>query len=875
MNEQQPPKWATRFLRIYCRDEFREEIEGDAFELFEVRLATLGAVKARWLFIWDVIRFFRWSNIKKLNKVQLNSIDMYKNYIKIAWRGLVRSKLYSTINIAGMAVAMAVFMLIFLYVTKEISYDKYHVKADRIQRVVSNLTVPGSYFEFALTPPNLGKNFVKDFPEVLDQVRLMDSGGTLNYGDNTFSENSIMYTDPTFFEFFDIPLLQGNKETVLSTPYSLVLTESTATKYFDNENPIGKIITMDGVDEPFSVTGVMADVPDNTHFEFGMLASMATRKAQGDLKDNGQWFYVSYYTYLLFPEGYDVQQLESKLPDFIERNIGDAQRSVNQSYEFEFQKLPDIHLYSHRDAEAATNGDIQYVYIFSIIALFIVLIACVNFMNLSTSRASQRAKEIGVRKVVGALRRQLIAQFLTESIVLSLFSFVLAFLLVLWTLPSFNNLVEQSFLFVDLFEGGFVYIWPALMLVIGLLAGFYPALVLSGFSPISVLKSSKAQGQSNVLLRKSLVVFQLVISTVLIIGTLVINAQLKNMQNQNLGFNQDQLVLMNYAGSEDVIKNMESIRTEFKRTPGVSNVSFSSSGPAMGFGNWYTEYETVGGETQNASMYGYLVDHDFIETYGLELITGRGFDRAFETDMDEAFVINEQVLKEMGLTKAEDAIGKWFSQFGKKGKVVGVVKDFNFRPLYSAIEPLVIHLTNPQFFSFISVRLDAGSDVTVLAHLEKVWDGIVEAVPFEVTFMDEALNEEYFAEIRTRKILSSFSSLAIFIAALGLFALSTLSADQQRKNISIRKVLGAKETDIAYRFSSGFFKLAMISLLISVPIAYFASESWLANFTYRIGFDPVIFILGGAITTVITLLTVSFQSFRITRLNPAQNLRSE
>lgn len=875
MKAQRPPKWAIWFLRSYCRDEFREEIEGDAFELFETRLETIGLRKARLLFIWDVFRFFRWSNIKKLNKVQLNSIDMYKNYIKIAWRGLVRSKLYSIINIAGMAVAMAVFMLIFLYVTRETSYDRYNDKSDQIHRVVSNLTVPGSYFEFALTPPNLGPSFVRDFPEVLSQVRLTESGGTLHYGEKSFAENSIVYTDQTFFEFFDIPLLQGNPATALTAPFSLILTESAAAKYFEGENPIGKIITMDGVEEPFSVTGVIADVPENTHFNFGMLMSMSTRKAQGSLKDEGQWFHVEYYTYLLFPEGYDPRQLESKLPDFIERNIGDTQRKVKQSYEFEFQKLTDIHLRSHRDAEVGTNGDIQYVYIFSIIALFIVLIACVNFMNLSTSRASQRAKEIGIRKVVGALRRQLIAQFLTESIVISLLSFGLAFLLVLWALPSFNNLIEQEFLFAHLFEGSYALLWPALMLFIGLLAGFYPALILSGFSPISVLKSANASSQSNSLLRKGLVVFQLVISTILIIGTLVINAQLKNMQNQNLGFDQDQLVLMNYAGSSAVIDNMEAIRTELKRNPGVSNVSFSSSGPAMSFGNWYTEYETVGGEIQNASLFGYLVDHDFLETYGLELIAGRGFDRSFETDMDEAFVINEQVLKEMGLTSPVDAIGKKFSQFGKDGKVIGVVRDFNFRPLYSAIEPLVIHLTDPNFYSFISIRLNAGSDVSVLAELEEVWSGMVEAVPFEVSFMNEALNQEYFAEVRTQKILGSFSSLAIFIAALGLFALSTLSADQQRKNISIRKILGAREMDIAYRFSSGFFKLAMVSLFISIPIAYFVSESWLTNFSYRIGFDPVIFILGGAITTAITLLTVSFQSFRITRLNPAQNLRSE
>ncbi len=799
---------------------------------------------------------------------------MYKNYIKIAMRSLTRSKLYSVINISGLAIGMAVFMLIFLYVKDELSYDDYHKKGNNIYRVVSDLTVPDNFFQFAITPPHLGARLKEDFPEVQDFVRLSRRRGLIKYENQTFKDEAGLYVDPSFFDFFDIPLVNGNKQTTLAEPLTIALTESTAKKYFGEDDPIGKLLEFDGVEQPFAVVAVVQDAPTNTHFEFDYLISMSTKESLGVIQE-GQWFFLDYFTYIMLPDGYNTSELQTKLPDFIEKNIGDAQRSAGQTYQFHFQQLKDIHLKSHRDVEIGTNGNMQYIYIFSLIAIFIVVVACVNFMNLSTARSSKRAKEIGLRKVVGAVKRQLVAQFLIESIVITIFAFILALGITVLTLPSFNLIVTKELLASDLFENGMPVFWLTLVLFTGFLAGIYPALVLSNFKPIKVLRSSTTTGRENTLLRKVLVVFQLIISTILIMGTIVISQQLHNMQNQNLGFNKDQMLLIDFAYDQSVQDRMEELREELKKNPVVSNVTFSRYAPSTGVANWYTTFETSPGEMQNASMYGYLVDFDFIDTYGLEMVAGRAFDKKMSTDGEEAFIINEAAAFKIGLENPNDAIGKQIGQFGKQGKIIGVVKNFNFKTLHNEIEPLVMQIEEPQLLSLLSIKLSGSIQLETLESLEDSWDNVISSIPFEAFFLDQELNQRYDAEIRTGKVFAIFSGLAIFIAALGLFALSTLSAEQQRKNISVRKVLGASEGGIVYGFANQFLRLAIIALLISIPAAYLLAESWLENFTYRININLSIFLLGGLAILVITLLTISFQSFRLTRLNPAQNLRSE
>ena len=796
---------------------------------------------------------------------------MFRNYLKTGWRGLVRDRLYSLVNLSGLTVAITVFLLIFLYVQDELSYDRYHPDHENTYRVVSNLTTPGNYFEFALTPPHLGERMQEDFPEVLKQLRLAYFSETLSYGEQSFEEDGGRYADATFFDFFGIPLLQGDTKTALAEPYSIVLTESSAQRYFGDEDPLGKLLQAEGVDQPFVVTGVMAEVPDNTHFDASMLVSMNTREAQETILP-GQWFFLDYYTYLKVPEGFNVKALQAKMPDFIEKHIGETQRSVNQSYQFEFQQLKDIHLKSKRDVELAVNGDVQYVRIFSIVAIFILTIACVNFMNLSTARATKRAKEIGVRKVVGAVRRQLVAQFLVESLLISLCAFVLAFSASFLLLDAFNELVSKNLVYTSLFEGVGPYVWMAALTLTGVLAGLYPALFLSGFKPISVLKSSKTVGGGSNFLRKGLVVFQLMISTTLIVGVIVIDRQLFSLQNQNLGFDKERMVVIDYNGS---MEQQEVLKAELSQLAAVKQVSFSRFNPRGGAVNWFTEYEQSPGELVNASMFGALVDFDFMDTYGFELLAGRVHNRNIAMDMDSAYVINEAAVKKMGFEGPEQALGQLVGQNGNLGRVIGVVKDFNFRSLHNEIEPLLIYPTNPMFYNKLSVRIGEGDAVAAMEQIRQVWEQVIPDRELEAAFLNDQLKQYYEAELLTVEVFDLFSDLAIFIAALGLFALSTFTAAQQQKATSVRKVLGASTSRLAMGFVSHFIKLSLLAFAISMPLAWLLAESWLSGFPYRIHLDATMVAFTAVFMLLLTLLAVSFQSWRVARSNPATVLRGE
>lgn len=869
----QPPKWANRFLEWYCHPRLLEDLQGDLFEIYRITLKTEGKSRADFTFVWLVIRSLRWSAIKDSKSLRLTTLDMYNNYLKIALRFLLGSKLYTSINVTGLAVGMAVFMLIFLYVRDELGYDSYHTKSDSIYRVVSNLTTPDSYFEFAVSPPQLGPNLKKDFPEVIEQLRIVKSEGVPKIGEKIFRDDVGVYSEPSFFSLFDIPILEKNRETPLSEPYTIVLTESAARKYFGDKSAVGNAMEIVGIDQTFLVVAIMQDVPSNSHFSFDYLISISTRESLGYLKE-GQWFNLDYYTYLLLPENHSVKELVAKLPDFIENHIGEIQRNAGQSYEFEIQRLTDIHLTSHRMVELGANGNIQYIYIYSLIAIFVLIIACVNFINLSTARASKRAKEIGLRKVVGAVRTQLVSQFLLESTLISVFSFILAVILTTISLTFYNGIIDKDLSIRILFEAQTLLFWIALVFISGFLAGIYPAIVLSRYKPIRALKSGTTTNFDYTYLRKGLVVFQLVISTILIMGTIVINTQLQRMQNQNLGFDREQILTINFDGDETVLGKMDELRSEFLKISNVTNAAFSRFTPSTEVGNWYTMYEGTPGETHNASMYGYLVDYNFIDTYGLQILVGRGFDRTIASDIDEAYIINETAARKIGFINYQDAIDKPINQLGKDGKIVAVVKDFNFRSLHNEIEPLVLQLA-PRTLSIMSVKLSSGNVLETINDLKETWSSIVPSVPFEVAFLDQDLTRRYSSEIRTSNVFTIFSGLAIFIASLGLFALSTLSAEQQRKSISVRKVLGATQREVIYDFTLQFFKLSCLALIISIPATYLLAEAWLKDFPYRIDVGFSIFLLGGLATIFVTIITVSYQSFRLSKLNPVQNLRSE
>lgn len=866
-----PPRWADWFLRWYCREEYLEEIQGDVYELFEVRREAKGSGSARLLFVWDVLRFFKWSNLKRTKRSIINSNLMLRNYLKIGWRGLLRERLYSLINLIGLTVAITVAMLIVLYVKDEASFDNYHQDGDRIYRVASNLTTPGNYFEFALTPPHLGQRMQEDFGGIESHMRLAYFSATVDYEDKSFEETSSLYADPEFFNFFSIPLVQGNADKALAAPYSVVLTEETARKYFGGEGAMGKLLQVEGLKQPLVVTGVMEEVPVNTHFDTDLLVSMSTRVSEEIIRP-GQWFYLDYYTYLKLAPDVDVAQISLKMDQFIEKHIGDAQRSANQTYQFDFQNVKDIHLKSHRDVELAVNGHIQYLYIFSTVAIAILLIASVNFMNLSTARATRKSKEVGVRKVVGAVRGQLVSQFLVESSLITFMAGILSLCLVYLVLPPFNQLIDKQLSFELLFSGTMPVYWLVLLVSLAMLAGFYPALFLSRFKPVAALRSAKVVEGNGGWLRRGLVVFQLMISTALIIGVLVINRQLGGIQGKDLGFDKENIVLIDYASGPEMAKIL---RAELSKEPAVKQVSFSRFSPREGAINWFTQYEKEPGQLENASMYGALVDYEFIETYNLELLAGRTFDKSQAMDADSAYVLNEAAVRKIGYESNQAALGQLIGQNGNLGRVIGVVKDFNFRSLHHEIEPMVMYISDPRFYSYISVKTHKGQGLAVMEALEKVWRNVNPDKPFEAAYLNDRLNQYYEGELLTRQIFDIFSKLAIFIAALGLFALSSFIAARQQKAVCVHKVLGAPMAKLSLRFIWQFIKLALIAFAISLPAAWFLADKWLENFTYRTELDLGLIALTSLVMLLITLISVSFQSLRISRANPATILRSE
>ena len=799
---------------------------------------------------------------------------MFKNYLKIAIRNLLRLKLYSFINISGLAVGIACSILILLYVLDELSYDRYHENADQIYRLVSDLKTPDKTFPFAITPADMAPALREDFPEVLNTVRLRRVSGVMQYGDKQFQENLIFLADSSLFEIFTFPLKKGDPKTALKEPFSLVLTEKTARKYFGDADPMGKELVSENDPQPYRITGLIAEVPRNSHFTFDMLISNSTLEAIVGPRTEPRWFSFNSYTYLLLPKSYPFQELEAKLADFVERRMGEVQRQAGQSHTLSLQPLTDIHLRSQRDNEAGTNGNLAYLYIFSAIALFILLIACINFVNLATALAFKRAKEVGIRKVVGAQRWQLAKQFLGESFFASFLAFLFAVQLILLLLPVIEQLAGKTLDPVLFYRSAYGALLPGLVLLVGLLAGSYPAFVISGFRPTTVLKGVLRSGRQGVALRKSLVVFQLTVSIVLLVGTFVVQAQLDHLQQQNLGFNKEQMLVVNFYGDSQVRNNYERIKAELHKHPAVVAATVSYSTPGVRPINWYTEYETSNGQMQNSSLDTYVIDTDFIHTYGMEMAAGRSFSKTFATDSTAAYMINEAAVPYFGWTSPREAIGKRFVQNGTPGRIIGVVKNFNFRSLHRQVEPLAFQI-RPNMFSRISLRLQSDNLIETVAKLEQTWNGLVPHRSFDFTFLDESLDQQYRTEIRVGQLFNYFSAIAILIACLGLFGLASFMAEERTKEIGVRKVLGATISTIVSTLSMEFVKLVAIGFVIAVPLAYYGMNRWLQNFAYRTEISASEFVLSGSLILIVAWLTVSYHSIKAALTNPVQALKYE
>lgn len=806
---------------------------------------------------------------------------MLKNYLKVAVRNLWKNKGYSAINILGLAVGLATCLLIVLYVWDELGYDRYNTKAERIYRVDGDIKFGGNHFILAVASDPTAAALLHDYPQVEQAVRFRGYGGFRVTKDNeSLQEKRVIYTDASLFDVFTLPVLNGDPKTALKEPNSVVITETTARRYFNSTDVVGKNLLVNDTAN-VKITAVIKDLPVQSHFNFDFFVSLAgvTEARQND------WLSNNFNTYIVLKKGADPKALEAQFDAMVNKYVGpQAKQILNISMEdlkkdgnyvrYTLTPLLDIHLHSNKTAELGANSNIQYVYIFSIIALFILLIACVNFMNLATARSSNRAKEVGVRKVLGSLRSNLIGQFLSESMLISFVSLVLALLLVVVLLPWFNNLAGKQ-INIGLFGNPWlISSLIALVAVVGLLAGSYPAFFLSAFSPIQVLKGKLGAGFKNSWLRSSLVVFQFTISIILIISTTVIYRQLNYIRNKNLGFQREQVLVL--QNTDALRKNAGAFKEELLKMPGVENITMTGYLPTN---DWRSDNPLFPdpANTKNAlSTQVWRVDENYIPTLGMKMLQGRNFSKAFPTD-STGLVINEAAAK---LLAFKDPVNKalWYlKDFPDKTMsrlhIIGVVKDFNFNSLRQQVTPLVLMLS-PQS-GCMALRINTKNIPGLLAQIEHTWQAMASGRRFSYSFMDDDFNKQYNAEQRTGKIFISFAMLAILIACLGLFGLITYAAEQRIKEIGIRKVLGASVGNIVGMLSADFLKLVMLSGLLAFPFAWWAMNKWLKDFAYRIDIGWWVFVAAGAIAVLIALTTVSFRAIQAALANPVKSLRSE
>ena len=794
---------------------------------------------------------------------------MLKNYLRTAFRNLWRHRGFSLLNIIGLTIGMVAFFLIFLYVRFELSYESMFSKSDRIYRVVADIKTPTETINANTSAWPVPMHMRTEFQEVETATRVQaNDDWMVTKGDRHFEEKEAADADSTFFTVFDFPLLKGNPQTALRDPNSVVLTETTAKKYFGDADPMGQPLTIGREKLHARVTGVMKDMPDNTMLKTSMIISMTTFIQAGPNSLDNQWGNYGPYEFVLLKPGANAQALEAKLPAFLEKMDGSEMHKDKMIPTLRLERLRDIYLRSTRDS--SKTGNIANVYIFSIVGVFILLIAGINFVNLTTARSTERAREVGIRKVAGAGSGQLARQFLGESVILCLIAYLLAVGCAVALLPSFNNLAGKIINPGVFPPPGDLLILLGVAVFIGLAAGIYPALVLSSFQPVAVLKGRFATGNRGSFLRKGLVVVQFTIATGLIIGTMVVYNQLNFMRSQDLGFDKDQKLVMDTQGDSSKLV----LKEEVGRLPGVISTSMSASVPGGGDRGAYSQIENAKGDMQIANLDLYFVDFDYIPQFKIKLLAGRPFSRQFMTDTTHAMILNEAAVKLFGYSSPELAIGKKFSQWGREGTIIGVVKDFHFRSLQEVIKPLSIRI-EPGACDLLSVNADGHHIPATITAIERKWKELLPDKPFNYFFLDEFFDKQYRAEDRFGKLFLYFAALAIFISCLGLMGLASYSTVQRTKEIGIRKVVGASVGQIVYLLSRDFLMLVLIAFVVSAPIAWWLIDDWLKGFAYRIPLYWWIFAIAGLLAVLIAVLTVSFQAIRAAIVNPVTSLRSE
>ncbi len=808
---------------------------------------------------------------------------MFGSYLKSAFRNITRNKFYSFLNILGLAIGLAAFIFIFLYVRNELTYDTYHEKADRIYRIESDFNVSGKHDKFAVVPVPMGPALKLEFPEVEEMCRFNDLGNTLfKYGDKEFYESDFYFADSTVFDIFTHRMLMGDPKSCLVEPYSVVLTQSIANKYFGDENPMGKIIES-GNGRKYKVTAVVEDLPQNSHLRFGGLLSASTiASIRGPDNFNsmepGRFWNIGVYTFLLIRENSDIRNIHKNFSGFYDKYMKPVGDAINASFALMSTPLTETHFSGNLSSDLP-KGNMAYIYIFGAVAVFILLIAAINYMNMATARSARRAREVGIRKVAGAYRKQLIGQFLSESLVLALIALVIALFLVYLLLPDFNNLAGKSMSF-DLFaKPGLILSILGVTVLIGLLSGSYPAFFLSSFAPVKVLKGSGGnRGKKGGTLRKVLVVVQFAIAIVMIIGTLVVSDQLSFLRNKDMGFHKDNMVVLELQDSAFRSK-VEPFKKELLKNSNILAATNSTGIP--GDNSWI---QVVKMEKDTAmiddAMIMTLVDYDYVDTYGLQMVKGRNFDRNMGTDAEEAVIVNETTVKQYGW--GDNPLGKkinWgFNLDGTGGrilKVIGVVKDFHFNSLHNKVEPIMIFMADFNKF-YLTLRVNPENIGSTIQYVEDKWHEFGASRPFDYKMLEDTWGAMYESEQKLGKIFTIATALTIFIALLGLLGLSSFIAEQKTKEIGIRKVMGASLVNILGLLYSEFLVLIIIAFLVAIPVAWWQLGNWLdRSFVYHISISLMTIIWAGLLAIFISMLSVSYHTLKAGTGNPVDAIKYE
>ncbi|MEL6559425.1 MAG: ABC transporter permease [Bacteroidota bacterium] len=880
-NKTNPPRLAKKIFRWFASEAWHDEILGDLEEQYSDYLHQHKKWLADLIFYYETILFLRPHIIKKRTKTR--KVMLTRNNIKISYRNLVKNKTYSLINILGLALGLTTCLLIYLYVNYDTSYDDF--QDENTYRMWINRVYPEREVNYPFVPHSFGPQLVEDFPEIEAQGRCFKpfNPTTVKVGDNYYIENNLIFADSTFLTILDFEMIQGNRETALNDPNSVVINQATANKLFGTESALGKSIEFSGSSK--KVSGVVADYPANSHFSFDYLTAMH----QLPFFNQINWVGFSAMTYLRLSDGTNPISLENKFPAFVKKYAeGPIQKRNGISYDeyiksgngynYHLQKVKDIHLKSNLENELKANGNLNYIYIFSAIAIFILIIACINFMNLSTAKSTERGKEVGIRKVLGSEKKQLVSQFLTESIILTLISMIIALVATYLLLPEFANLAERPLSIIQLINPASITAMILIVLVTGLLAGLYPAIFISSFKPLAVLKGKFKNSKTGSNLRNGLVVLQFAISIALISATMIVFSQMDYLLNKPIGFNKENVIVIeniNEIATNQDISRFETFKTEINKLPNIISSGYTSNMPGDQVADFVAR---VPGTDQKESMImrRMIFDDQIQQTLDIKLLDGRFFSRNFNDSL--SIIMNRSAIEKLGLT---NPIGRKIQEINANNEpieytIVGVVDDFHFQSLHVDLKPAAFtYLNGPNgFISKMAVKID-GSDQGAIQQLENTWNNFVAGTPFKSYYLKTNMEQFYKAEKATGKIFGVFTFLAILIACIGLLGLSAFIINQRVKEIGVRKVLGASIFQLLTLLSKDFVKLIAISAVISIPASYLLMSRWLENFAYSIEINWSVFVIAGLAAITIGITVVCLQTVKAAISNPIDSLRDE